>query len=109
MKEQLRGALAEVEAKNQQVQRLENESRRWQERNTQLLSKVSTLEITCDEGINDDVCQYDRIDPAEVQTLKDEIETLKSEKTKVDQEASERDQVNASKVYCIFLSTSRRA
>ena len=43
VKEQLRVSLAEVEAKNEQVQRLESESRRWQERNTQLLSKVGAV------------------------------------------------------------------
>ena len=40
-KEQLRVAQAEIEAKEQQIQLLENESRRWQERNAQLLTKVS--------------------------------------------------------------------
>ena len=40
-KEQLRLAQAELEAKNQHIQRLEDESRRWKERNAQLLSKVS--------------------------------------------------------------------
>ena len=39
-KEQLRLAQAELEAKNQHIQRLEDESRRWKERNAQLLSKV---------------------------------------------------------------------
>ncbi|KDQ62646.1 hypothetical protein JAAARDRAFT_54566 [Jaapia argillacea MUCL 33604] len=62
-KEQARVAQAELEARDQQIKRLEDESRRWQERNTQLLSK------------------YDRIDPAEVQLLKDEIELLKQQQT----------------------------
>ena len=43
IKEQLRVAQAEIEAKDQQVKMLENESQRWQERNTQLLTKVSVL------------------------------------------------------------------
>lgn len=40
IKEKLRVSQAEVEAKDQQIKLLENESRRWQERNTQLLTKV---------------------------------------------------------------------
>ncbi|KAJ6584124.1 hypothetical protein DFH09DRAFT_1434376 [Mycena vulgaris] len=72
-KEQARVAQAELEARNGQMARLEEENRKWQERNTQLLSK------------------YDRIDPAEVQSLKDEIEQLKtqmaeSETAKAEQE-----------------------
>ncbi|KAI0629748.1 hypothetical protein C8Q77DRAFT_263303 [Trametes polyzona] len=59
-KEQLHIAQAEVEAKEQQIKLLENESRRWQERNAQLLTK------------------YDRIDPAEMQSLKDEITQLQA-------------------------------
>lgn len=39
-KEQARVAQAELEARDVQVKRLEVESRRWQERNSQLLSKV---------------------------------------------------------------------
>ena len=40
-KEQARSAMVELEATKAQMQRLEQESRRWQERNSQLLSKVS--------------------------------------------------------------------
>lgn len=40
-KEQARVAQAELEARDMQLKRLEEENRRWQERNTQLLSKVS--------------------------------------------------------------------
>lgn len=40
-KEQLRLARAELEARDQQVKQLEEETRRWQERNASLLSKVS--------------------------------------------------------------------
>lgn len=61
-KEQLRIAKAELEARNQQIKQLEDECRKWQERNASLLSK------------------YDRIDPAEVQSLKDQIETLTAAK-----------------------------
>ncbi|KAI0770118.1 hypothetical protein C8Q74DRAFT_1333063 [Fomes fomentarius] len=71
-KEQLRVAQAEVEAKNQQIQLLENESRRWQERNAQLLTK------------------YDRIDPAELQSAKDELEKVQAENKEL-KEAAEKD------------------
>ena len=42
-KEQAKSAEAELEATKAQMQRLEQESRRWQERNTQLLSKVRVI------------------------------------------------------------------
>lgn len=58
--EQIRVTQAELDVTKAQITRLEEESRKWQERNTQLLTK------------------YDRIDPAEVQALKDEIDTLKT-------------------------------
>ncbi|KDR82878.1 hypothetical protein GALMADRAFT_58080 [Galerina marginata CBS 339.88] len=79
-KEKARSAQAELEATKLQMQRLEQESRRWQERNTQLLSK------------------YDRIDPSEVQALKDEITKLKAElsaaQEKLKEKESEADSVN---------------
>ncbi|KAK0441608.1 hypothetical protein EV421DRAFT_2082889 [Armillaria borealis] len=62
-KEQARVAQAELEAGKVHIQRLEEENKRWQERNTQLLSK------------------YDRIDPVEMQTLQDENVKLKEEIT----------------------------
>ncbi|KAI0647815.1 hypothetical protein C8Q79DRAFT_924901 [Trametes meyenii] len=65
-KDQLRIAQAEAEAKEQQIKLLENESRRWQERNTQLLTK------------------YDRIDPVEMQSLKDEIAQLQDRNTELE-------------------------
>lgn len=58
IKEEARVAKAEVQAREEQVRGLEEESRRWQERNQQLLSK------------------YDRIDPADMQALKEQIEQL---------------------------------
>ncbi|KZT67236.1 hypothetical protein DAEQUDRAFT_729270 [Daedalea quercina L-15889] len=73
-KEQLRIAQAELEAKDQHIQRLEDESRRWKERNSQLLSK------------------YDRIDPAEVQSLRDEIERIKASKEETESAVKERDE-----------------
>ncbi|KAF8967178.1 hypothetical protein BDZ97DRAFT_1917117 [Flammula alnicola] len=72
-KEQARSAQAELEATKVQIQRLEQESRRWQERNTQLLSK------------------YDRIDPSEVQALKDEIAQLKTESSAAQEKLKEKE------------------
>lgn len=40
VKEELRAARAELEARDKQVNRLEDESQQWQKRNSQLLSKV---------------------------------------------------------------------
>ncbi|KAF8843385.1 hypothetical protein BDN67DRAFT_924393 [Paxillus ammoniavirescens] len=76
-KEQARVAHAELQARNAQITLLESESKRWQERNTQLLSK------------------YDRIDPADVQTLKDEIETLKTQKADLEKRITEHDTKDA--------------
>ena len=42
-KEQLRVAKAELDARDAQIKRLEDESRRWQERNAQLLTKVLVM------------------------------------------------------------------
>ncbi|KAL4081208.1 hypothetical protein J3A83DRAFT_167042 [Scleroderma citrinum] len=71
-KEEARMARAELQARDAQIALLESESKRWQERNAQLLTK------------------YDRIDPAEVQSLRDEIESLKTQKTEAEKRASER-------------------
>ncbi|EIN12937.1 hypothetical protein PUNSTDRAFT_97919 [Punctularia strigosozonata HHB-11173 SS5] len=70
-KEEARLAQAELSARDAQLQRLQEENKKWQERNSQLLTK------------------YDRIDPAEVQSLKEEIEQLKKEK---EQAVSEQEQ-----------------
>ncbi|KAJ7236740.1 hypothetical protein B0H12DRAFT_1139991 [Mycena haematopus] len=72
-KEQARVAQAELEARNSQMARLEEENRKWQDRNTQLLSK------------------YDRIDPAEVQSLKDQIEQLKAQVAAAESEKEEQE------------------
>ncbi|KAG9227404.1 Protein mlp1 [Pleurotus ostreatus] len=72
-KEQARIARAELEASEAHVKRLQEESGKWKERNSQLLSK------------------YDRIDPAEVQALKDEIEQLKIAKAQLEEAAGEHD------------------
>ncbi|KAF8443123.1 hypothetical protein L210DRAFT_3620711 [Boletus edulis BED1] len=76
-KEQARVARAELQARDAQISLLENESKRWQERNTQLLSK------------------YDRIDPAELQTLKEEVENLKTQKADLEKRLSERDAMDS--------------
>ncbi|KAH7885445.1 hypothetical protein F5I97DRAFT_1885511 [Phlebopus sp. FC_14] len=72
-KEQARVARAELQSRDAQIALLEGEGKRWQERNAQLLSK------------------YDRIDPADVQVLKDEIESLKSQKADMEKLITERD------------------
>lgn len=46
-KEQARVSQAELEASKAQLGRLEEESRRWQERNAQLLSKVIPFFLNC--------------------------------------------------------------
>ncbi|KAF5333006.1 hypothetical protein D9758_015176 [Tetrapyrgos nigripes] len=74
VKEEARVAQAELQAKVAQVKRLEEENRRWQERNQQLLGK------------------YDRIDPSEMQALKDEIEQLKTQKAEVETTVQQRDE-----------------
>ncbi|KAH9169938.1 hypothetical protein EDB89DRAFT_1980725 [Lactarius sanguifluus] len=63
LRDRARTVQAELDARNEHVTRLEEENRRWQERNSQLLSK------------------YDRVDPTEFQSLKDELENLKTEKS----------------------------
>ncbi|KAL5512816.1 hypothetical protein ACEPAG_3082 [Sanghuangporus baumii] len=68
LKEEAKMLHAELDAKNAQVQRLEDESRQWKERNAQLLTK------------------YDRIDPNDVQALKDEIEDLQIDLRKAEEE-----------------------
>ncbi|KAJ3814062.1 hypothetical protein F5876DRAFT_73301 [Lentinula aff. lateritia] len=72
-KEEARVTKAELQARDTQIKRLEEENRRWQGRNQQLLTK------------------YDRIDPSEMQALKDEIERLKAEKSSSENVIKERD------------------
>ncbi|KAF7298841.1 hypothetical protein MIND_00831800 [Mycena indigotica] len=83
LKEENRAYKAELEARDAQIKRMEDENRRWQERNSQLLVK------------------YDRVDPAEMQALKDEAERLKAqladaEKAKVEIESSQAQNLEAS-------------
>lgn len=83
-KEQLRMARAELDARSQQIKQLEEELRRWQERNASLLSKVSSA-INCCWAARLTHHQYDRIDPAEVQSLKEQIETLSAAKASLEE------------------------
>ncbi|KAI0081625.1 hypothetical protein K474DRAFT_1635534 [Panus rudis PR-1116 ss-1] len=80
LREELRVTKAELEAKDAQVKRLEDESRRWQERNTQLLTK------------------YDRIDPVEMQSLKDQIEVLQKSKEELEKSFEERERQYLEKI-----------
>ncbi|KAH9955059.1 TPR/MLP1/MLP2-like protein-domain-containing protein [Russula dissimulans] len=67
---------AELDAPKEHIGRLEEENRRWQERNNQSLIK------------------YDRVDPTEFQSLKDEVESLRAEKlTREAQQATHAEQL----------------
>ncbi|KAF8265884.1 hypothetical protein EI94DRAFT_1734451 [Lactarius quietus] len=66
LRERARTMQAELDARGEHVTRLEEENRRWQERNNQLLTK------------------YDRVDPTEFQSLKDELENLRTEKSAIE-------------------------
>ncbi|KAI0693206.1 hypothetical protein BC835DRAFT_1276339 [Cytidiella melzeri] len=83
-REQLRVNRAELEARTEQVTRLEQECRGWQERNKQLLTK------------------YDRIDPAEVQALRDQIEQLSAAKVELESAKANMQSNDAEKV-CALL------
>ena len=72
---------AELDSRNEHVARLEEENRRWQERNSQLLTKVRLFYLSLPLRVPTHAAQYDRVDPAEFQSLKDEIEKLKTEKS----------------------------
>ncbi|KAG1722508.1 TPR/MLP1/MLP2-like protein-domain-containing protein [Suillus lakei] len=73
-KEQAHITQAELQARDAQIMHLEGESHRWQEHNTQLLSK------------------YDCTNPTEIQALKDEIETLKTQKADMEKLAAEHEE-----------------
>ncbi|KAG5646523.1 hypothetical protein DXG03_003290 [Asterophora parasitica] len=90
-KEQARVAQAELQACKTQLARLEDEGRRWQERNAQLLSK------------------YDRIDPAEVTALRDEIEQLKAQKADIEKLKAEVDETNADRKDSIDALSAKNA
>ncbi|TDL22268.1 hypothetical protein BD410DRAFT_789007 [Rickenella mellea] len=68
IKEELRVTRAELGEKDRQLGRLEGENRQWKDRNTELLTK------------------YDRIDPHDVQTLRDTIDDLQIDVNKYEHE-----------------------
>ena len=82
-KEDARISRAQLEEKDKLVARLEEENRRWKERNNELLTKVTEpsnmnlLELT--------FWKYDRIDPNDVQALKDEIDDLQIDARKFEE------------------------
>ncbi|KAF9452906.1 hypothetical protein P691DRAFT_659626 [Macrolepiota fuliginosa MF-IS2] len=87
--EQTRIVQAELDVTKAQLTRLEEESRKWQERNAQLLTK------------------YDRIDPAEVQALKDEIDRLKTQNTDLESKKAELETAEAQYKQTIADTTTR--
>lgn len=60
LKEQVRVFQAEMNARDRNIKLLEEDNERWKTRNTQILQK------------------YDRIDPAELANLKEEVEAVKT-------------------------------
>jgi len=85
--------------------RLDQEARRWQERNAQLLSKV----CCCHHNLLIffiDNSKYDRIDPAEVQALNDEISRLKAEMASVESKQTEAESAAATQAarVCVHIS-----
>ncbi|KAF6755929.1 hypothetical protein DFP72DRAFT_895626 [Ephemerocybe angulata] len=70
-KDHARTAQAELEVCRGKIQRLEQESQSWQDRNRQLLSK------------------YDRVDPAELQALKDELAKTKERAEQAEKKIAE--------------------
>jgi nucleoprotein TPR len=81
LRERARTMQGELEARTEHVTRLEEENRRWQERNSQLLTKVMFRPFALDVEDADIASQYDRVDPTEFQSLKDELENLRTEKS----------------------------
>ncbi|GAA95998.1 hypothetical protein E5Q_02658 [Mixia osmundae IAM 14324] len=65
---QIREAAAELAGRQNQIKLLEEDNARWKERTQQILQK------------------YERIDPAELQELKDEVEKLKGEVVQISAE-----------------------
>ena len=111
-KEQARSAQAELNVTKIQMERLDGESRRWQERNAQLLSKVCCNTFMKLYGLLIFFkMKYDRIDPAKVQALNDEITSLKAEAASAEakqKEAESSAEAQASRVcggYILLCST----
>ena len=66
LRERARTMRAELDARNEHVAQLEEENRRWQERNTQLLIKVCLFICL----VRTHTLQYDRVDPTEFQSAR---------------------------------------
>ncbi|GAA5906296.1 hypothetical protein JCM6882_002695 [Rhodosporidiobolus microsporus] len=71
VKEQLRTLQAELEAKQHNIKLLEEDNERWKTRNQTILAK------------------YERIDPEELQVLKNEVEKVQAQLAAVEQEKTE--------------------
>ncbi|ODQ68613.1 hypothetical protein NADFUDRAFT_20212, partial [Nadsonia fulvescens var. elongata DSM 6958] len=67
----LQDAVAESEGKDEQIKLVQEDNERWKARTQQILQK------------------YDRVDPAELQGLKDKVELLESENTKLSTKSDE--------------------
>ncbi|TRM58157.1 hypothetical protein BD626DRAFT_410863 [Schizophyllum amplum] len=85
-KEEARIARAELESRDAQIKRLETEVKTWQERSQQLMSK------------------YNRADPAEIESLKEQsealtkqVEELKQKQTELEAQVEEKTQLLSSK------------
>jgi hypothetical protein len=105
-KERAQISQAELEASKAQLSRLEDESRKWQERNSQLLSKVRLYKLDTPYA-HQHQFKYDRIDPAEVQSLKDEIESLKVQKAEVERQKVEMQQTDSERQAVIDSHTAK--
>ena len=68
LKEQVQTLQAEVESKEQNIKLLEEDNERWKTRNQSILAK------------------YERIDPAELQVLKDEVDVVKAQLAEAEKE-----------------------
>lgn len=71
LKEQVQTLQAEVESKEQNIKLLEEDNERWKTRNQSILAK------------------YERIDPAELQVLKDEVDVVKAQLAEAEKEKAE--------------------
>ena len=100
-------AQAEIEAKDQQIVLLENESRSWQERNAQFLTKVNLCSASY-VRFSSRRLQYDRIDPTEFQSVKDELAKLQTEAQELQAAANKEKEAHLQKVCSRFPLSYRR-
>lgn len=103
LKDNERTLQAQLELKEQQLKRFERETQQWQERNQQILSKVSVYPIYHECLLS--LVQYERIDPAEMQQLKEKVSDLEAERERQSQDLV----TNEKKVSwntCLFFSNS---